>query len=184
METATIATLVGTPGRIKCRVCGCLLRLEDGDNMDARICGDCLTRPEGKRLLAVPPINGNGTRPQADQPRAFTVAEKALMRSLQGVLPIGDLLRILNDRLRADVGAHAPAYTLEQLHSELKNVAPAETSPRTWAGLRRVLAEARTAGVLVAITPQVIEDFAVVYSLAPAQLMHVRDVVRAAQEER
>jgi hypothetical protein len=96
-------------------------------------------------------------------------------------MPAIDLLRTLNVRLIADLGADAPRYTLEQLHEEIGRI-PTATSADDWSGLRRILADARTRGVLAQITPRVISDFAVVYQCSPAQLMRLRDVIANAPE--
>jgi hypothetical protein len=118
-------------------------------------------------------------------PRTFTPADKSLIRTLHPHLPIADLLKLLNDRLVADVGPTFPKYTVDQLHAELKDVAPTSAAgAENWSGLRRVLAQARRDGVLARLSPQLVEDFCVVFQLTAAQRTHVLDTVRHAKEER
>lgn len=170
-----------------CILCGC--RLTTQYAIDRGLCGSCSDRPEAKRL----PRDGNGkvvppaTRPQTGapapkQPRAFTAADKSLIRAMHPYLPAAELVRILNDRLHADVGAAAPSYTLEQLQAELRELAAAAPAS-DWAGLRQLLAEARRSGVLATITPQTIDDFAICFQLTAAQKLHLHDVIRHAKED-
>jgi hypothetical protein len=46
-----------------------------------------------------------------------------------------------------------------------------------WAGLRKLLTQAKRAGTLDQIDEQVISDFAVVFSLSPKQLMRLKDIL-------
>lgn len=168
----------------RCVLCGC--RLTSAYHIERGLCGSCSDRPEAKRL----PRDANGrptpvARPQFGKlgiptARAFTVADQALIRNTHGYLPAAQLLRILNERLQADLGAAAPLYTLEQLHAALKACAP-PTAPDNWTGLRQVLAAARASGVLDVITMQTVEDFAVVWQLSPGQLVHLKDVIAHAK---
>lgn len=110
-------------------------------------------------------------------PRPFTATDRSLIRRLSGHLPAQQLLDLLNERLAAD-RASAVRYTLEQLHAELREVVGSAPGGQTdWAGLRHLIAQARRSGLLELITPQVIEDFAVVFALTPAQLLRLKDVL-------
>lgn len=165
----------------RCRLCTC--RLGPDDDHERSLCEDCQERPEARQRRSRPPVPG-GLGPRAGRPkaRAFTPADKALIRRLHGYLPLDELLRLLNERLEADLGPDATAYTLEHLHTELQHaIDPSHGA--TWASLRTLLAQARRAGVLVLITPAVIDDFSVVYQLAPAQVMTLKDVISHAQQE-
>ena len=150
----------------RCRLCGCAI---DGDaEADPSIpaCGSCKARPDARRSTTARPA------------RAFTEADKSLIRKVHGFLPQGQLLGILNDRLRSDLGPDAQPYTMEQLHAEI--AAPPGAKPggdHGWAGLRKLLAQAKRAGTLDRITDQVINDFAVVFSLSPKQLMRLKDIL-------
>ena len=94
-------------------------------------------------------------------------------------MPRMQLLGILNDRLRADVGSDA--YTIEQLHAEIAALPGAKTGgDHGWAGLRKLLAQAKHAGTLDRINEQVINDFAVVFSLSPKHLMRLKDILSPA----
>ena len=113
-----------------------------------------------------------------DQPRPFTAADKSLIAKVHGYMPAQQLLELLNERLAADRGPEEPQYTMEQLRAEIGAAsAPDAAGEHDWASLRALLAAARRRGVLKTITRQVIEDFAVVYSLSPAQVLRLQDVL-------
>lgn len=174
--------------KARCQLCTCELGA-DGDLLTARLCGDCKSRPEARRLIAVAPSTGpaapaaTSPSPRAPAPRSFTAADRALIRKLYGLMPALDLLRILNDRLLADVGDGAVPYLLDQLQTEARDLVAGDVASSEWTTLRRVLAAARRDGTLAACTPQVVDDFAVVWQLSPAQVTHLRDVIRHAQED-
>jgi len=160
-----------------CRLCGSRLvpgRAAGGrtDDQARGLCAECQGRPEARRF---------GTAPSG--PRAFTAADKALIKSVHGYMPAAQLLQILNDRLVADQGAAAPRYTLEQLRADVTTLVD-PTAGTDWTGLRSLLAAARRSGLLATLTLQTLEDFGVVFQLTPAQLTHLKDVVRHAQEDR
>lgn len=118
----------------------------------------------------------------------FSAAEKALIRKVHGFMPAAQLLALVNERLACDMGPDADPYTMEQLHQEIGDVpsAPVQGSaggPRDWSGLRKLLAQARRNGTLKSIDERVIDDFAVVYSLNPKQVLGLKDVVLKAAEE-
>lgn len=169
--TAVAAAQSSAPVYARCRPCGVLL----GPNEDRThgVCADCVKRPEGKRILA--------GQPKVAPARAFSIAEKSLIKNMHHILPPADLLRILNDRLQADVGAGVPLWTLEQLHEETSTLQQSERAS-DWAGLREILRMARQCGVLARVTPQMIDDFAVAFQLSSAQVMNLRDVIRGAKE--
>ncbi len=168
---------------LKCRVCEVLLGRDPTHNHKRGICELCLKRPEARKFLDPKPT----TAPAAvstKAPRPFTPADRALMKTLHSHLPIAELLRILNDRLVADVGPAAPRYTLEQLHAELHNITQhASASADDWTSLRRLIGQARRDGVLERLTPQLLEDFCVVFQLTAAQRTHVLDTIQHAKEE-
>lgn len=116
-------------------------------------------------------------------PRTFGTAERSLIRRLHTLLPAQSLLDVLNDRLVADQGERVSRYTMEQLHAELRAVAGPVEGPADWAGLRRLLAKARTDGTLALISAGLIDDFAVLFQLSPAQVMRAKDVLLSAREE-
>jgi hypothetical protein len=159
----------------RCQLCAIVLGFDPEDDLERRLCVTHKNDPRTRKLHAV-----TGGRPGAARLREFTPADKSLIRSTHGYMPIADLLRVLNERLHADQGADVPAYTLEQLHRELQ--ACATESAAGWASLRQVLTQARRSGVLAQISGPVIDDFATVWQLSPAQVMNLRDVIRGAQE--
>lgn len=163
----------------RCVLCG--VELATDEQISVGLCDSCERRPEGKRILG---SRTAATVPRSSAtPRPFTAADKSLIRSIHALTPAQDLLRLLNVRLIADLGADAPRYTAEQLQAEIAAIAK-PTSAHDWSGLRRILSQARRAGVLEQITPQVIDDFGAVFQLSPAQHLHVRDVIRSAKEGR
>ena len=144
------------------------------------------TKPDARNILASgsPPSRVGLTAPRAATPRAFTAGEKSLIRKIHGHLPAEDLLRILNERLVCDLGSGAVAYTMEQLYTEIGDATgPAQAVGHDWASLRKLLAKAGRDGVLDSITAQVIDDFAVVYSLNMKQMLVLKDIVLRATEE-
>jgi len=185
---AAVPTSTPPKVHVRCRICTCALGLDDDHTHG--VCVDCRKRPEGRRLLGqtlTPPAAASPptktATPPPKTPRPFTIADRSFIRSCHAFMPVAQILGILNERMDADIGADAPDYTLEQLHAEIATQ-QASKAEDDWSNLRQVLAIARRCGVLEQVTPQVIEDFAVVYRLSPAQVMHLRDVIRSAQETR
>lgn len=164
----------------RCRLCKVRLKAEAGDDLVRGVCRDCVAgRPGEVARLPVGKASANGTAPAAAKPQGFTEAERALIRAMHGYLPAAELLRILNERRTADRGAAAVAATTEQLHQEVQ--ALAVVRDHDWTALRQLLAQARGLGLLAACTPDVLEDFAVVFALTPGQVTHLRDVIGHAQ---
>ena len=120
----------------------------------------------------------------AQRQRDFTAADKALVHRVYGYMPPLQLLGILNARLAGDVGAGAALYTMDQLKAEIAKVAIPNTGGGSdWGALRKLLAKARREGVLDLINNQVIDDFAVVYSLNQKQVMSLKDIFIAGESE-
>ena len=116
--------------------------------------------------------------------RGFTEAEKSLIRKTHGYIPVQQLLGILNERLKNDLGPNATPYMAEQLHAEIAKVAGAvPTNGSGWAALRKLLAQARANGTLDLITDQIIGDFAVVFLAAPNQVIRLKDVLLNREED-
>lgn len=179
-ESALVATC-------KCRLCGCRLGGEEIDDVELALCGSCKARPEARRLglQVVNQQAGKRQVPAALQSaRSFTDAEKALIRKVHGFMPPSQLLGILNERLACDLGPDAMPYTIDQLHAEIGDaVVSAGAGSMDWPSLRKLLAQARRSGVLGRITAQLIDDFAVVYSLNAKQVMSLKDILLKAKEE-
>lgn len=154
----------------KC-ICGCRLTPEEAKRQPP-VCDSCTGRPEAKRLGQRPPEN---IRAGA---RDFTPAERAMIARMAPILPEKSLLELLNERLVSDLGPDAAPYTLEQLRAAAP-AKPASAQASDWVELRRLLARARRTGLLDQITPQMIEDFAVVYSLTAGQLMRIKDAIQS-----
>jgi hypothetical protein len=177
------------PAGEQCVLCG--VRLTTPFLIERGLCGSCSDRPEAKRLPRDPKghviARATPSAAPAAPPavrRAFGPAAKSLIKAMHAYLPATELLRILNDRLVADVGPSAVRFTLEDLQEELRRVAEPTAAANDWTGLRQVLAQARRDGVLAVITMQTVEDFAVCFQLSPAQLLHLKDVIRHAKEQR
>lgn len=162
----------GSPSGQRCRLCGCSIGGDPDADRAIPACGSCKARPEA-------------SQPQGSGPgRVFTAADRSLIRKVQGFLPPAQLLGILNDRLRSDLGPDAQPYTVEQLHAEIAAIPGAKASgDHGWAGLRKLLAKARSAGTLDQVNEQVINDFAVVFSLTPRQLMRLKDILLPQAED-
>jgi len=109
--------------------------------------------------------------------RPFTTADKSFIAKVHGYMPRLQLLAILNDRMRADVGDGAAPYTIAQLHTELRAVDGGPADAGDWSSLRKIVARAKRDGTLDCITRQVIDDFAVVYSLSSGQVLGLQDAL-------
>lgn len=175
---------------IRCRLCTCILGTEDDDDESLALCGACKRRPEARRLglsqlRDVPPSRAASALPAPavgsgplTPAREFTEAERALIRKVHGFMPAQQLLALLNERLACDLGPDATPYSMDQLHGQIGSfAAPVPTGGHGWAAQRKLIAQARKAGVLNAVTEQVIDDFAVVFSLNPKQVLYLRDTL-------
>lgn len=121
---------------------------------------------------------------KATSARQFTVAEKGLIKKVHGLMPTQQLLDILNERLVCDLGSDAVPYTMDQLFAEIGGSGGGVPSTgHDWPSLRKLLAKADRDGVLSAIDEQVINDFAVVFSLNQKQVLVLKDIVLQAKEE-
>ncbi len=167
----------------KCRLCGCLLDAGEEDDLTRELCSSCKGRPEARRIV-VDIGKGRGSQPpKIASAREITPAEKALIRKLHGFMPAQQLLDILNERLFCDLGPDASPYTMDQLYAEIGDDAMgAAGAGQDWASLRKLLAKARKAGVLAQINEQVINDFAVVYSLNAKQVLGLKDILLHGEE--
>lgn len=163
----------------KCRLCRCRLGSDEHDDLTRGLCGSCKSRPEARRLgVALRAVHQQGasTALRSKAAREFTAAEKGLIGKLHGYMPAPQLLGILNERLACDLGPDAMPYTMQQLYAEIGD-SPVPAGGHDWASLRKLLAQARHSGVLDAITAQVIDDFTVVFSLNPKQVLGLKDVL-------
>jgi hypothetical protein len=153
----------------RCRLCRCRLSPADPrDGVNDHLCEECRLHPAAKRPPAPPP--------------EFTGADKALIDKTHGYMSAEQLLGVLNERLLAD-SPEATPHTMEQLHAALQ-VLEHQHPAGDWASLRKLIAQARRAGVLEKITAQTIADFAVVYALTPAQVLRLKDVILGTRSER
>lgn len=118
-----------------------------------------------------------------DGPRPFTPAEKSLIRKVHGYMPAQQLLDILNERLLSDLGPEEQRHTMEQLYAEIGSVESAPADGHDWSSLRKLLRKAKRDGILAAITPQVIDDFSVVFSLSPGQALRLKDVLLQGKDD-
>lgn len=182
--------------KVKCRVCTCNLDNGEEDNLELQLCSSCEDRPEARRLglgiaprparrphLVHPaPQNGHAPTGRASA-RDFTPAERALIARVNRHMAAQQLLDLLNERLVCDLGPDAVRYTPQQLADEVAKTTPAlPGGGGDWASLRKLLAHARKSGLLARVNEQVINDFAVVFSLNPKQVIHLKDTLLDAQE--
>lgn len=173
----------------RCQACGCKLGVDEFDDVVKGYCSSCRTRPEIRRILdggsSPRPVivAGKGQKP-AEKARDFTVADLDLIRSVHGYMPHMDLLKTLNERLRADVGGSAVPYTLEQLHAAIESVGnDKKKDGPDWASLRKILAHAKRSGLLAKIDEPLIDVFAVVFRLNAGQVLHLKDALMRRDEE-
>lgn len=118
------------------------------------------------------------------KPQDFTAADKALIRRVHPHMNQLQLLGILNTRLTCDSGDRIPPYTIDQLRSEIASVSTAvPAGGNDWGSLRKLLTKARRAGALDGVDEQVINDFAVVFSLNQKQVLILKDIVLQREEE-
>lgn len=165
----------------RCRLCRCALDPDEADDMARAICSSCSERPEAKRLLVGVQVGAN-SKPSANfGARDFTPAERGMIRKLHGYMPAQQLLALLNERLACDLGPDAAPYTLDQLHAEIGE-SVAAGGAGDWASLRKLIALARRDGTLEHVSAEVIDTFAVIFALNPAQAMRLKDVVLAAKD--
>lgn len=162
----------------KCRLCTVRLSHDNpNDDFTRAICGDCRHHPAARRLGPVPAAPRSNNAPARD----FTAGEKALIRKVHGYMAPAQLLALLNERLQADLGDCAALYTIDQLHAEIQGL-PSAVNAGDWSDLRKYLAKARHDGLLDRMTPQLIDDFAVVFALSSAQQLRLKDIVLNARE--
>lgn len=142
---------------------------------------------EGERYLAYWANSNFGEftkRISVVSARPFTAAEKGLIKKVHGFMTAQQLLDILNERLVCDLGPDAVPYSMEQLFAETGDTTGgAPASGHDWPSLRKLIARAERNGVLDAIDEQVINDFAVVFSLNQKQVLVLKDIILQAKEE-
>ncbi len=159
-------------GAQRCRLCGCNINGDHEADRMVPACGSCKSRPNARASAG----------PQAT--RAFTDADRSLIGKVHGYMPRIQLLGILNDRLRSDLGPDVQPYTIEHLHAEIAALPGSKPGgEHGWGGLRKLLAQAKLAGTLDRINEQIINDFAVVFSLSPKHLMRLKDVLLEPAED-
>lgn len=163
------ASNVNRPADLICRLCRC--KLGAADNLGLQVCLHCDGRPEARRL-GPPAMSREGHVAPA---RELTELDLLLIRQLCPSVGRIKLLDILNERLRADLGPDAQPYCMAQLEPHLSSVSA--TGAADFAALRMTLARARRTGLLDRITPQLIDDFAAVFMLAPGQVVQVKDAI-------
>lgn len=176
------ATDDAAPAALRCRVCEHPMEGVEGDDVPRRICGYCLKQPAGKRLLAMEAARSTSTPGDSRQPPPFTAAEKSLIKRLRSLMPAQQLLDILNDRLQPDRADESLLHTLAQLQDEIGSHASG-AGTFDWAAMKKLLAKAARDGVLARISDQLIDDFAVVWSLNSKQVVALKDIVLGAQED-
>lgn len=125
-----------------------------------------------------------GEKYSESQGRQFTPAEKSLIQRMHRFTSASELLGILNERMSFDLGAAAVPYRLEQVSHEISQLThPAPVSGKDWVGMRKLINQARKDGVMPLINEQVINDFAVVFSLNTRQVLALKDVLLEQNEE-
>lgn len=191
---------MGSGSRRTCRLCDFALKREDGDDVIAGLCASCKNSPEAEDLALPRQAPGAPTPIQpfanlvasvtgAKLPlpaRAFSEADRALIRRIGAFMPAQKLLDILNERLTCDLGTDESLFTMDQLSAALQEAhggGDPTSLGRDWPSVRKLLAQARRAGVLDQINEQVINDFAVVFQLNAKQVVELKDIVLGAKED-
>jgi hypothetical protein len=164
----------------RCQECNDLLDPESPDDFDNLICTGCQPARRAGNVEALPGVDWQSPRKPA---REFTPADKSLIKSVHRNMANEKLLERLNERLLADLGPGASPYTPEQLLREIASLPGADDLARDFSMLRRLLNVARADGTLDEITPQTVDDFAVVFSLNERQLQHLKEVLFAGEGE-
>lgn len=149
--------------QLACRVCTVGFAPESLEDAQLLLCSGCRDRAKAA-------ARGG----EQSVPRAFSAGELSLIRKLHGRMPAQQILDILNERLVADMRDDEPPYSLADLRGA---VSTAASEPSGWASLRKRLAEARSTGVLDQVNEQLINDFAVVFSLSAKQVLQLKDVL-------
>jgi hypothetical protein len=162
---------------LRCQLCTVLLNEKNGDNKQTGRCRDHLHTSAPTKKPAAP-----ASTTGAAAPPPFSAAEVSLIATIGVHLPATELLKLLNDRRVADRGPGVALVTLEHLQRQVQTLR-STSADGGWSAQRRFLAKARASGVLQLLTPQVIDDFAIVFRLSAAQVTHLRDVVASATEE-
>lgn len=129
--------------------------------------------------------HGAGKGNVTSLPRPFKPADIGLIRSLHNTMPAAQLLRVLNNRLMADIGADAPLYTMKMLTDQIGELIGSHEviGVSGWADIRKLIAQAAKDGTLARCTEQTIHDFAVVFQLNEKQFIHLKEVLLSATEE-
>ena len=158
-----------------CRLCECYLNAERPfDDFINLLCSECRDRPEAKQRPTL-------VRP-APPKLVLSAAEKSLASKVHGFMPAQQLLDLLNERRRVDLGESATLISLGELQEAMRALV-APPGANNWGSLRKLLAQARRDGTLQRIDRQAIDDFAVVWSLQTAQVIRLKDVILGAIAE-
>ena len=166
----------------QCRFCGHGINGDPNAELATLTCGPC--RERQNRLT---PQKAQASPPRAA--RTFTSGDRSLISKIHGYMPPMQLLGILNDRLRSDLGANVQPYGMGQLDAEIAALRASKTggdgsrNETGWAGMRKLLAQARHEGTLDRINEQVVGDFAVVFSLSPKQLIQLKEILLQPKED-
>jgi hypothetical protein len=196
--------LAKAPGhRRSCRLCTFALKREDGDDLEAGLCSSCKRSPDATALELAAATTASAPAVAAAEPfahmvtavtggklpvppRAFSEADRALIRRIGAFMAPQKLLNILNERLACDIGSDDVAFTMDQLTAAIQEAhggGDPTALGRDWPSIRKLLAQARRAGVLDQVNEQVISDFAVVFQLNAKQVVELKDIVLGAKED-
>lgn len=118
-------------------------------------------------------------------PRKFSEADKSLIRKLHAFMAPKPLLDILNDRLVTDLGEDSNLFSIDQLRAEIESQTNGAVAGGggDWASLRQLLAKARRDGVLDQVDEQVINDFAIIFSINQKQVLTLKDILLRNEED-
>jgi hypothetical protein len=151
---------------VRCQRCGLRLSEENDDDLEQALC------EAHKKPRSMP------------SPREFNDAELAMINRLHRFMPTTQLLHTLNERLAADAPGQGSRFTMNQLEQAIaKPKAKPHAMSGSWADTRKQLSAASRAGTLALVDEQLIDDFAIVYSLNARQVMMLKDIVLPAAME-
>ena len=147
----------------QCLRCGIALSARNGDSVDEQLCSD--------------------HRRASHEGKPLTGAELALVRSIGNRIGARQLTELINARRRADKSAGAALLDEEDVVFAMAQRPLQAPAGDGWAQTRKLLAKARRDGTLELVNEELIDAFAIVFSLNARQVMQLKDIVLPAKEQ-
>jgi hypothetical protein len=168
-----------------CLKCPSKLGAENGDSMEQGLCKPCKARwdmsnPRSVQAASPPKPERSVKVRTAD----LSGLEKSMISRVYGLMPTSQLLELLNTRRVAEAGPDAVLLTADAIRDEIGKVSASPVSGELdYPSLRKLLNQAKKDGTLALVTEQVINDFAVIFSLSAKQVMGLKDVLLSTEDE-